>query len=1088
MLEALEPRLTPATMTITDLAQFTAPDGLQPQAGLIADSDGNLFGTTFRGGTANFGTLFEWVKSTGTIAVLANFNYTDGGCPKAKLFEDSSGNLFGTTTLGGGTSNAGTVFEWNKSTRTISVLAVFQDYGADSETAIVQDSSGNLFGTTITGSSNDGTLFEWVKSTGTTSVLAQFNGANGTDPQGNLVLDASGNLFGTTKSGGTSNDGTLFEWVKSTRALSVRVNFTNATGANPVAGLVEDSSGNLFGSTTVGGTGNVGTLFEWVKKAGTISVLANFDGQSNGSQPYLGFVDASGNIFGTTCYGGTGYGGTVFEWVKSSGTISTLGSFSNARGGPNVGLVEDSSGNLFGTTVSSLFEWDHNSRTISDLVIFDYPSGETPRAGVIEDGDGNLFGTTPIGGLYGCGTLFEWVKSTGSLSTLVNFDYTTNGENPLGGLIQDSSGNLFGTTMSTLFEWVKSTKTLVVLANFNDTVGIEPQGALVEDSSGNLFGTTFYGGTNDGGTVFEWVKSTGTISVLANFDNATGIHSVGGVIEDGSGNLFGTTSEGGSGNWGTVFEWVKSTGKLSVLANFNYTDGARPAAGLVEDIRGNLYGTTQWGGNAGKNSGGTVFEWVKSTGAITDLVTFVAFGPYCPMGPLVRDSNGDLFGTTFSGGGYAAGDVFEWVNSTRTVVDLADFDFDNGFNAQGPLWDDGNGNLFGTTWYGGSAGFGTIFEIQPADSTSGPSITSLGANSAPEGSTLTITGTGFTPSSVVEFNGVAALTTFISSTQLSTIVPDEGSYTVTVNDPSKGTSNGVAFTSTDAPLSGAKGVPVATAGTSLHNAVLATFTDTNPYAQATDFPSGNLVIDWGDGSATSNGGIKLISRTATGSTWEVLGSHAYRHAGKYTATVQIADIGGSATQATTTVKVPGERGIPLDLSSRNPHVSGAIGLFTDTNLLTHPRDYRAVIAWGDGSISDATLIMVRPGVFEVTGSHTYRLPGKYHLKITVTSNNDESSLSFDSEMVIERRGRRFRTYLSLKVQFPPHVTLVSPASCEQQIGRGLPRSLLQSREQQAGPAVLLPCEEYFSPAHQSRGSTPKQRNRSRNHRAMSSGV
>jgi hypothetical protein len=372
-----------------------------------------------------------------------------------------------------------------------------------------------------------------------------------------------------------------------------------------------------------------------------------------------------------------------------------------------------------------------------------------------------------------------------------------------------------------------------------------------------------------------------------------------------------------------------------------------------------------------------------------------------PNGDLIADRSGNLFGTT-------AGAVFEWDKSTGVISIVADFPAE--FNAMNPgLVQDIDGNVFGSTRAGGPGGLGFIYELPHASdgsaSSASPTIISLSANSAPEGSTLTITGTGFTASSVVEFNGVAALTTFIGSTQLSAIVPDEGSYTVTVNDLGNGTSSSVSFVGTDAPLSGAKGVAVTTAGISLHNAVLATFTDTNPRAPVADFPSGNLVIDWGDGSATSNGVIKLVSRTATGSTWEVLGSHAYRHAGKYTITVRIGDIGGSSTQVATTVKVRGERGIPLDLSSRNPHVSGPVGFFTDTNLLTHARDYQAVIAWGDGSISNATFIMVRPGVFEIAGSHTYRLPGKYHIKVTVTDKNDKSSLSFDSEMVVERRGR-----------------------------------------------------------------------------------
>ena len=300
-IECLEMRITPS-YSLTDLASFNGTNGgATPSGGLVEDSSGNLFGTTEGGGTSGAGTVFEWVKSSGTISVLANFNGTNGANPYGGLIEDSSGNLFGTTE-GGGTSGAGTVFEW-------------------------------------------------VKSSGTISVLANFNGTNGANPYGGLIEDSSGNLFGTTYEGGTSSAGTVFEWVKSSGMISVLANFNGTNGSNPYAGLIEDSSGDLFGTTEFGGPSFAGSVFEWVKSSGTISVLANFNG-TNGELPYAGLIeDSSGNLFGTTANGGANGGGTVFEWVKSSGTISVLANFNGTNGAnPYGGLIEDSSGNLFGTT------------------------------------------------------------------------------------------------------------------------------------------------------------------------------------------------------------------------------------------------------------------------------------------------------------------------------------------------------------------------------------------------------------------------------------------------------------------------------------------------------------------------------------------------------------------------------------------------------------------------------------------------------------------------------------------------------------------------------------------------------------------
>jgi len=135
--------------------------------------------------------------------------------------------------------------------------------------------------------------------------LASFTGSNGSSPYAGVVEDGSGNLFGTTEVGG-SGYGTVFEWVKSAGTLSVLASFSGGNGANPYAGLVEDTSGNLFGTTAYGGSGfnglpssGAGTIFEWVQSAGTLSVLASFTG-SNGEEPKAGLVqDTSGNLFGS---------------------------------------------------------------------------------------------------------------------------------------------------------------------------------------------------------------------------------------------------------------------------------------------------------------------------------------------------------------------------------------------------------------------------------------------------------------------------------------------------------------------------------------------------------------------------------------------------------------------------------------------------------------------------------------------------------------------------------------------------------------------------------------------------------------------
>ncbi len=136
------------------------------------------------------------------------------------------------------------------------------------------------------------------------------------------------------------------------------------------------------------------------------------------------------------------------------------------------------------------------------------------------------------------------------------------------------------------------------LATFNGTNGANSRAGLIMDAGGNLYGTTSNGGSSGYGTVFEWVKSLGTITVLASFNGTNGAHSSAGLIMDGSGNLYGTAYSGGASNGGTVFEVVKGSGAITVLGSFNGTNGAYPYAGLVMDGTGDLYGTTYGGGTA----------------------------------------------------------------------------------------------------------------------------------------------------------------------------------------------------------------------------------------------------------------------------------------------------------------------------------------------------------------------------------------------------------------------------------------------------------------------------------------------------------
>jgi uncharacterized repeat protein (TIGR03803 family) len=325
-------------------------------------------------------------------------------------------------------------------------------------------------------------------------------------------------------------------------------------GKYPLAGLIKDSSGNLYGTTQGGGSLNAGTVFELVNSSGsyTENVLYSFTGGGDGGYPASGLImDSSGNLYGTTFYGGASADGAVFELVNSSGsyTEKVLYSFAGGSDGrlPSGGLIMDSSGNLYGTTNYGgsgtwgvVFELVNSHRGYTEKVLHSFTAGNDGGlllAGLIMDSSGNLYGTAEIGGVLGYGVVFELVNSSGSYTETVLYSFTggSDGKLPVAGLIMDSLGNLYGTTngggsnYGVVFELVNSSGTYKesVLYTFGGgSDGAYPGAALLMDSSGNLYGTTTYRGSancTDGcGTVFELTKSVLPFTLSATLNIASG--------------------------------------------------------------------------------------------------------------------------------------------------------------------------------------------------------------------------------------------------------------------------------------------------------------------------------------------------------------------------------------------------------------------------------------------------------------------------------------------------------------------------------------------------------------------------------------
>ena len=407
----------------------------------------------------------------------------------------------------------------------------------------------------------------------TFNAFQSFNNTDGANPFPALVQATNGGLYGTTYGGGANLSGAIFK-VTPAGALTTVYSFcsqTNCTdGSLPRGGLIQDSNGNLYGTTLGGGANNRGTIFK-ITTAGVLTTLysfCNLAGCADGAQPFAGLVQASnGSLYGTTIGGGNGFG-TIFQ-ISAAGAFTSLYSF----------CADSQSG---------------------------CPDGASPAAALIQASNGDFYGTTEDGGAnsnpgcggYNCGTVFKFA----------------------------------GDTLTTLYSFC---------AKSGCADGYDPTDALVLASNGDFYGTTFEGGANNNnnGTVFQ-ITPSGKLKTLVSFcagGNCTnGQGPVAGLIQATDGNLYGTTTSGGIG-YGTIYD-ITLSGTLTTLFSLNDPDGAEPYGGLVQATNGTFYGTTFIDGMYGY---GTVYSLSTGLGAFVE--TLPTSGK---VGAAVKILGTDLTGAT----------------------------------------------------------------------------------------------------------------------------------------------------------------------------------------------------------------------------------------------------------------------------------------------------------------------------------------------------------------------------------------------------------------------------------------------------------
>ena len=730
-------------------------EGLIPNGGLTFDRAGNLYGTTFFGGeqacSDGCGLVFELAQAAPgkwNFSVIYRFKgRSDGDNPNGGVVFDGAGNMYGTTN---GNYVNGAVYELVRSSTGWSEKTLY-NFGASIPVNLAIDAGGALYG--VLWPDGPVGIFRLAggrdgKWTEDTLCGCAANGIPVFDPVGNLYI-------------GTNNQ--ILELVRNRNwTTTVIAQFDGSDGYYAAGALTFDENGNLYGTTSGGGdvdgcpTFGCGTAFKLtLGKNGQWqhNVLYKFKGNRDGVGPSAGVIfDPGGNLYGTTQGGGdpgacnNGPCGTVFElvstsdghWKHSAIYRFALGDSSGSFGLAGVsGLIADSSGNLYGAAVQGpsgcgmVYQLTRSGDAgWKERILYQFKCGTgdgmQPLSGLIFDSAGNLYGTTSEGGTScappGCGTVYELSPdSNGAWTERVLYNFTDNGDGgyPVGGLVFDNTGNLYGTTeiggnydcgdsggypigCGVVYELSPASQGSWTETSLHTFLGFPsdgafPAAALIFDQAGNLYGTTSEGGggpcydgnDNQGcGTAFRLSPGSGGVWT------ETVLYNVPGGVNDSSafitgltmaqGNLYGLTYGSGTSAYcpygcGTVYKLSPGSGgrwTATVLYNFGGSkdDGSYPVGAVTFDKSGNLYGTTFWGGGSSSciNGCGTVFQLSPSSrGSWTEKVFYGFSGPY-------KDSAGPTTGVIF----------------------------------------DGAGNLYGTTNYGGVdnglyTGGGTIFEVIP---------------------------------------------------------------------------------------------------------------------------------------------------------------------------------------------------------------------------------------------------------------------------------------------------------------------------------------------------------------------------------------
>ena len=704
-------RLTPGGALTTLHAYANGTDGATPIAGVVQAADGNLYGVTVQGGAKGAGTVFR-LTLDGQFNTLHAFTAgIDGANPWGGLVAAPDGNLYGTT-QGAGTYGFGTVFRFAPN-GPLTTVAQFDGYnGKYPSAALLPGPDGKLYGTTVQGgAAGYGAVFALafggpVQITGQPADQIAYLGGNatfsvataGAGPLGYQWQVDGVNLTDGGNVAGSATPNLQLANVAFTDSALYTVIVSNAYGAVTSAPAVlavtlsppritnQPASLTVVAGTTatfvVGATGEMPLTYQWQLGGTNLTDGGAISGATNNTLVLAGVPPALAGTY------------SVIVSNALAVRVSTPASLT---------VVAPTPAGLGLTTLRTLTGGS---------------DGAFPYAGLVQGRDGNLYGVCAEGGSAFRGTVFR-LTTAGVYSTLVSFPAGSAGASPEGKLAQSPAGVFYAPTFmggaanyGTVFR-LNGASLSYAYAFTNGVDGANPYAGLLFGANGVLYGTAAAGGSHSNGVAFS-LTTNGVLTPLYEFGTAgAGAYPYGALVQAPSGLLYGTTLEGGLYGYGTVF-CLATNGTLTNLLSFNgAAQGAYPGAGVVFGPDGNLYGTTLAGGSGGQ---GTVFR-LTPAGGLTVLVNFQGTNGSAPSAELLLASDGNFYGTTSAGGWGGQGTVFQMtINGALTT--LLWFDGSNGAAPQGALLQANDGRFYGTTPFGGTGfnpsaggGYGLIYQL-----------------------------------------------------------------------------------------------------------------------------------------------------------------------------------------------------------------------------------------------------------------------------------------------------------------------------------------------------------------------------------------